>query len=272
MAIINYADKVALNVNASIPAINKIEAGDMNEIKNAFNNQVAQGWYKTGINPTFTFVSYDSTTLTGVVTSNVDLTTYLSVGMKVKFTQSGATKYAFITAITSTQITLFMGTDYSLNNSAISNTYYSMLKAPYGFSMQPDKWSLTLTSTSNILKDFPVQNTWYNLASLNIQIPIGVWDVDYSLYQRGYRGTSGLCKTQTSLSTSTSSGNTDFLTVVYGNPMNDIGLAVYAKQRINLSSPATYYLITRTDVTGMGDIGYDGSRQITKVRAVCAYL
>ena len=40
MALITYADKVALNENASIPAINKVSAGDMNEIKNAINNLI----------------------------------------------------------------------------------------------------------------------------------------------------------------------------------------------------------------------------------------
>lgn len=38
MALITYEDKVALNENASIPAKNKVSAGDMNEIKNAINN------------------------------------------------------------------------------------------------------------------------------------------------------------------------------------------------------------------------------------------
>lgn len=40
MALITYADKVALNQNASIPDINKVTANDMNEIKNAINNLI----------------------------------------------------------------------------------------------------------------------------------------------------------------------------------------------------------------------------------------
>lgn len=272
MAMINYADKVALNSNSGIADINKCNATDMNEIKTALNNYVQTGWYTGRTGTTYAFVSWNSTTKIGIVSTSQDVTSLLSVGMKVRFVQNATTKYGIIVALNSTQITLFMGTDYTLTNAGITDAYYSIVRAPYGFPMDPDKWSLTLSSTSNLLQSSPVQNTWYNLGSLNIQIPIGVWDVDYSLYQRGYRGTSGLCKTQTSLSTSTSSGNTDLLTVVYGNPMNDIGLAVYTKQRINLSSSTTYYLITRTDVTGMGDIGYDGSTQKIKVSAVCSYL
>ncbi len=40
MALITYDDKVALNENPDIPLINKITAGDMNEIKNAINNLI----------------------------------------------------------------------------------------------------------------------------------------------------------------------------------------------------------------------------------------
>lgn len=38
MAQITYADKSAMNVNSSIPAINKCQASDMNEIKSVVNN------------------------------------------------------------------------------------------------------------------------------------------------------------------------------------------------------------------------------------------
>src|SRR5574344_2269433 len=162
MAMINYADKVALNQNSNIADINKVKADDMNELKNAFNNQVAFGWYQTGVSPTFTYSSWDSTTKTGVVNSNLDLTPYLSVGMKVKFTQNSAIKYAFITAITSKQLTLFLGTDYSLNNSAISNSYYSMLKTPYGFPLNPDKWSVVYFNTTNIGPTALTANVWAN--------------------------------------------------------------------------------------------------------------
>ena len=37
MSKITYTDKVALNVNAGIPAQNKISDSDMNNVKNAIN-------------------------------------------------------------------------------------------------------------------------------------------------------------------------------------------------------------------------------------------
>ena len=40
MNLITYADKVALNKNPDVPEINKVTAGDMNEIKNVINNLI----------------------------------------------------------------------------------------------------------------------------------------------------------------------------------------------------------------------------------------
>ena len=180
MAMINYADKVALNSNDDIADINKVNATDMNELKNAFNNQVAQGWYKTGINPTFTFVSYDSETLTGVVSSNLDMTPYLNVGMKVRFKQGTNIKYGIITKITTSQITLFMGTDYILENSAITEFYYSMLKAPYDFPMDKNKWTIEVKIEEILTQNNPINENWYNIGNLNIQVPVGCWKLSYS--------------------------------------------------------------------------------------------
>ena len=40
MALITYTDKVTLNENSGIPAINKVQASDMNEIKSVVNSIV----------------------------------------------------------------------------------------------------------------------------------------------------------------------------------------------------------------------------------------
>ena len=252
MAMINYADKVALNSNSGIADINKCNATDMNELKKAFNNQVAQGWYKTGINPTFTFVSYDSATLTGIVSSNLDMTPYLSIGMKVKFTQNSAIKYAFITAITSTQLTLFLGTDYSLNNSGISGAYYSMLKTPYGFPLNPDKWSVTVTDTTERTQ-VTSGTTVYNVGGINITIPIGLWKVKYKgLFQIGIGdGTSGAKYMTISLSTANNTINADNAIGVAGADIKFNRL--YSEKTIDnllLTSNTTYYLNARDDAGG----------------------
>src|SRR5574344_389577 len=171
--LINAENLKTIQDNVEI-SINEVDTKNTN-----LKNQVVNGWYEIDSNavPTFTYVSWDSSVYTGVVNSNLDLTPYLSVGMKVKFTQNSVINYAFITAITSTQLTLFLGTDYSLNNSAISNTYFSMLKAPYGFPLNPDKWSVVYFNTTNIGPTALTANVWANPGS-SIAIPIGLWKVN----------------------------------------------------------------------------------------------
>src|SRR5574344_1587913 len=172
--LINAENLKTIQDNVEI-SINEVDTKNTN-----LKNQVVNGWYEIDSNavPTFTYVSWNSSVYTGVVNSNLDLTPYLSVGMKVKFTQNSVINYAFITAITSTQLTLFLGTDYSLNNSAISNTYFSMLKAPYGFPLDPDKWSVVYFNTTKITTTSTSSGINYaQNGSLNITIPIGSWNV-----------------------------------------------------------------------------------------------
>lgn len=101
-----------------------ITAEDLNNIENRLEN----GWIP--LTGTFTYSSADSPTF--VITTSVDLTGIVGLGMKIKLTQA-TTKYFIVTAITNNSITMYGGTDYTLTNSAISNVYYSMLKAPFGF-------------------------------------------------------------------------------------------------------------------------------------------
>lgn len=275
MAMINYADKVALNTNSNIADINKCNATDMNELKNAFNNQVAFGWYQTGLSPTFTYSSWDSTTKTGVVNSNLDLTPYLSAGMKVKFTQSSTIKYGIITKISSSQITLYMGTDYTLNNSGISNAFYSMLKAPYGFPMSKTKWTLSNQITSSTSKKSPVDNTWYNIGG-SLTVPVGLWIPKYSGLMAMIRSSTGNVNQFITISTTNNDATNNEYTQKfsgYGNIEVDISVLLIGNPLL-VESPTTYYLNCKKDTssTGQTAIYLLGGQQTTILQFECAYL
>lgn len=274
MAMINYADKVALNTNSNIADINKCNASDLNDIKKAFNIQVAQGWYKTGLSPTFTYSSWDSTTKTGVVNSNLDLTPYLSVGMKIKFTQNSAIKYAFITAITSTQLTLFLGTDYSLNNSGISDAYYSMLKAPYGFPMNPEKWELSFVRSSNDLYSTTTTTNYYGGANNKLTVPVGVWEIEYN-YTIQFTSASTSCYSRLTLSQSLSEITAGSLTSTFVMPLTS---GTSASQRFvnskiyNLTEEKTFYLLFKNDMAYNNLYFVGSSAQPSWIKAKCSYL
>lgn len=275
MAMINYADKVALNQNSNIADINKCNASDLNEIKKAFNNQVAFGWYQTGLSPTFTYVSWDCSVYTGVVNSNLDLTPYLSVGMKIKFTQNSTIKYAFITAITSTQLTLFLGTDYSLNNSAISNSYYSMLKAPFGFPLNPDKWSVTKTSNVRTLLTTVVVGTVYNLASLKISVPIGLFNFIATgccfITHTANNSADFIISLSTSATSISNSGNNVFIaSLVSSGAVASINI----NKLITNTAKVDYYLVETVTyaTTTVSSLDLRGENQTVILKAVCDYL
>lgn len=252
--------------NAEI-SINEVDTKNTN-----LKNQVANGWYEIDPTAVLTFSSWDASAYTGVVSTNIDLTSVLSVGMKVKFTQNSAIKYAFITAITSTQLTLFLGTDYSLNNSTISNSYYSMLKAPYGFPMDPDKWTLKYEATAGTPITNPISNQWYNLATLNL--PIGLWDVTYNaVVSTTANGTAPNRCYITIGQTSASQGSAGCMTGMNTGATNGISLAPATNNKIfNLASAGAIYLtfMTNQSATYMVDVYANGT--VTTIRAVCGYL
>ena len=85
--------------------------------------------------------SYASST---TVTVPSDASTKFSVGDKVKFDQT-STKYFYVTAVSSTVLTLNAGSDYTVANAAISNIYYSKAASPLSF---PQWFNFTPTLTN----------------------------------------------------------------------------------------------------------------------------
>lgn len=97
------------------------------------------------------------------------------------------TKTAFISADpTATTITCYHGTDSMLINADISNIYYSNVKKPYGFNINPNKWTVMSQFTGDISGI-----TGQTAKTLNtIILPIGIWKITTSGYSSWYTTTS----------------------------------------------------------------------------------
>jgi hypothetical protein len=118
-----------------------------------------------------------------------DVSANYSVGWRIMFTNGGNVIKGIITAITysdpDTIITFLHEIDptdnqalYLLTNSAITENYFSPHKAPLGFPLDPDKWSVvyTYSTTGNITYANPaVANTWYSNNNARVEVPIGAW-------------------------------------------------------------------------------------------------
>ncbi len=216
------------------------------------------GWVGSGL--VLTYASADAPTFTATVPG--DVTSVLSVGMKVKITQT-TVKYFIITAISysspNTTITMYGGTDYTLTADAISSVYYSTMKAPHGFPMNPAKWTVEVTDSSQYDTD---STTYVNLGSISITLPIGSWNTSV---QCGIecRPTYG----HITLSTSSTSESDNELTAL----VLDGGTSVRIEKTLSIISKTTYYLNGKT--ANASSAAYLlGDTVKTIIRAVCAYL
>ena len=234
----------------------------------------ANGWITLGL--TITYASADSPTFTATVPG--DVTGVLSAGMKLKLTQT-TVKYFIITAAPSyasgtglTTLTLYGGTDYTLDDAAISNVYYSAMRVPHGFPMNPDKWTVEVSDTASRTKNSPENGTWYHhsLGSINIHVPIGAWELSYSVWAYFVKA-DGAFFGYTALSTSTNSASG--IVLMCGFAINGYGGNTSGRtKRVVVTSKTPYYLIAMVSTAGITSIQFRNDRHAAIIRAVCAYL
>ena len=238
---------------------------------------LGNGWVEA--DTTCTYASADDPTYTMYISGNA--TTYLWAGMRFKCTQTTDRKF-IITAVGNydsgnnrTPRTLYGGTDFDLANATITNPYYSPVKCPYGFPMNPDKWSINIVDTASRIQTSPTNTTWYNLGTTNrqINIPIGVWEVYYKT-DVWASATAGRIDIYSTLST-TSNGATDNDFTCRGifNSVVLTGIAASAKKELALTAKQTYYLNYKVaESTSPTFLGSDGAAVATLIKATCAYL
>lgn len=173
----------------------------------------------------------------------------------------------------STTITVYAGTDYVMANSAITNTMFSSQKSPFGFPTDPSRWSVQVLDGTARSQAGPVQNTWYNLGSQSITVPIGVWRLLYKVRITADRAAAGVVGVTCSLSTANNSESDKTFssgTVTYD--VKATGTAVFTERPLSLSAKTIYYLITRTIEAGIGNIYNENDVATLDMRAISAHL
>lgn len=231
------------------------------------------GWVAAG--ETWTYNSADAPTF--VFDVNADVTGKYSPGMRIKLTQTSI-KYFIVTAVGSyaggkTPITVYGGTDYTLANAAITSPYYSAVKAPFGFPLNPLKWTVSFADGAQSLQGTPTQNAWYNIGSYSLTVPIGAWVIWYktSLYATS---SSVAPHAETTLSTANNSeSDTDFNCARWLGSFVDYSGNMFAQKAILAAAKTVYYLLARSRSTSATYIGFNaGTQSSTTITAVCAYL
>lgn len=137
------------------------------------------------ISATLTYAS--ATAPSFVANTSIDLTSLISVGMKLKLTQT-TVKYFIVTAITSTNITLYGGDNYVLASATITDIYYSAMQVPIGFpntfNLGQFKFPVTQNPSSdpNTLDDYE-EGSWTPVNAQNSG-QIGTWSTYVGRYTK----------------------------------------------------------------------------------------
>ena len=180
-------------------------------------------------------------------------TTRYSVGSRLRIMQNtGGTKYGIITSVTSTTITVFFQSGVVLNNELIYNPYFSREKAPFGFPLEPNSWTIELTLQGDAIQNSAVTGTWYNpSSSLNLLLGVGNWDVKFEIPFYVARTTSGEAKGLIAISSSASSvsfsGFVGANQIQAASSSNTANWVTVSKQNnLTLTSQTQLYLIVST--------------------------
>jgi hypothetical protein len=236
---------------------------------------IASGW--TSISATLTFSSADAPMY--VCTTSSDMTGSIGVGMRIKLTHSASTKYFIVTAIDASTITLYGGTDYTLAATAITAPYYSNVKAPLGFPLDPTKWTVRLTD-STARSGALSANTFLNIGTTNSQLsmPIGTWKTRFQVYaviDRTTTGTDATIRVALSNANNTASDSELSGEQRHNNPgSNEVdifGSTFFREKVVTAASKTLYYLNMRCDSDGTGHFNINGATN-TIIEFECAYL
>jgi hypothetical protein len=222
----------------------------------------------------WTYGSADAPSFTFTISG--DKTGKYSPGMRIKLTQSSTIKYFIITAISysspNTAVTIYGGTDYTLANDTITSPYYSMQKAPYGFPLNPSKWSVLVTDTNILSQSNPTAGVWYNMGNISITIPIGCWSVSYKAKLQFNEPNNNVNLFSTLSTANNTESDADFTACISGYSAAHVGGMVFVNKILTLASKTTYYLNLKTAIANVDTIYLRNDEAKLLLEARCVYL
>ena len=239
----------------------------------------SDGWHPNA--NTWIYSSADTPTF--VASVNADVTSTLCAGMRVKLTQ-GTVKYFIITAVGvysagATPITLYGGTDYTLTADAISGVYFSSSKIPFGFPVNPQKWTVESIFSIDGDQPSPALDTWYNVSGIYFTVPIGAWDVSYEAALRISDTAITALRGRITLSTGSSVESDNDMTGYVGLAEAGTGgivyvnvVSVFRTKSYLYNSKTNLFLNCSSNTSTADTVGIRGLLSNTILRARCGYL
>ena len=236
---------------------------------------ILASWYSAA-DETWTYASADAPTFT--FTTPGDKTNKYWPGVRILILQSSY-KFFIVTKVVysapNTTITIYGGTDNLLANSAISSNYYSYMKAPGNFPLDPQKWTVKFTDTTQRTQATPTDSTYYNIGGQSISVPIGIWRLRLHVYATSGGVTSPSYHVlYAALSTSTSSVSDAVLWCSsVGIGVGTVSITAELRNVVTLAAKTVYYpIMSRVcDKTG-GVLYFYNDINAMVIEAECAYL
>jgi len=242
---------------------------------------------RTGWNPDEeTWVYHNVDNPTGYIKiEGKDVSANYSVGMRIMFTNGGNIVKGILTAVVYSNPNTILTFLHEINpansqalhllqNSAITNNYYSTHKAPLGFPVDEDSWSVKVSSSiSQDATSNSVSGTVYNVPSLDFVMPIGEYKVKYLVNARVYN-LNAPADLKTSFSTSSSSATNTELSTQLSMSAVTSGQIIMSQNNyfpIKNTAKTTWYVVMWASLTGCG-FGIRGDLLTCFIKATCAYL
>jgi hypothetical protein len=192
-----------------------------------------------------------------------------------------ATEYAIVTAnsfSTNTTLTVQVPEGYSLpTTGGIGTCYFSTQKVPYGFPIARGKWVIRSLWKIVLSQVTPVADTWYNLGSANITIPIGQWEVNLDFPASADRNTAGAVAVTSTFSTSSSAEtNSAYTQNKEVAATGATGIQNFNANRTSdyedISAATIYYALVRTRSSTVQTIYQLADRSAMKIDLVLSFL
>jgi len=212
----------------------------------------SQGWTHVRKIPTRTATDTiggsggQNTTYVATLTfSGIDISGTMTEGVKIRYSQDGSTKYAFVMANSTlsegnTIVNIFGGTDFQCldtSSNPITNVSISRDKCPAGFPMNPGKWNIVFKHSSTLER---TTNDWGTVA--NFILAAGNWNM-YASGQLHTSRASGRTRTAVTISKiSDGEDDPELTSMIRLESGGDLSLPFHTQKNMLVEEKTTFHI------------------------------
>lgn len=192
-------------------------------------------------------------------------------------TISSTLDYGIVTKVATTTVTCQVPEGCTIPTSGgVTTLEYSIMKEPFGFVGNADKWLVQTTCSVDSTQSSPTSSTWYNLGSLKLNVPVGSWDLSYTVAILGSKAATTAVNVFATLSTSSSTeSDGNFFAMIENRGASGTLRAqgTLSRRRLVATTTATdYYLLGQANSTASDLNSFGATYSPTVINAECAYL